>query len=77
MPPVAWLIWFCGFIVALIGCLVAETPSKTRELFMTIFGVGANTGDYCFPYSRLHESEAESNRSYALCRFEAFYDAET
>ena len=35
-----------------------QKPQKTRELFMTIFGVGANVG-LLLPYSRLHESEAD------------------
>ena len=37
---------------------LSKKPQKTRELFMTIFGVGANVG-LLLPYSRLHESEAD------------------
>lgn len=37
---------------------LSQKPQKTRELFMTIFGVGANVG-LLLPYSRLHESEAD------------------
>jgi predicted Zn-dependent protease len=37
---------------------VSQKPQQTRELFMTIFGAGANVG-LLLPYSRLHESEAD------------------
>lgn len=37
---------------------LAQKPQRTRELFMTAFGIGANVG-FVLPYSRLHESEAD------------------
>ncbi|MGD9022608.1 MAG: M48 family metallopeptidase [Deltaproteobacteria bacterium] len=37
---------------------LAEKPEKTRELWMTAFGVGSQFG-VMLPYSRLHESEAD------------------
>jgi predicted Zn-dependent protease len=37
---------------------LSSRPKQTRELFMTVFGVGANVG-LLLPYSRLHESEAD------------------
>jgi len=37
---------------------LANKPSQTRELFMTVFGAGATVG-FLLPYSRLHESEAD------------------
>ena len=33
-------------------------PQETQQLFMTVYGVGANVG-FLLPYSRLHESEAD------------------
>ena len=35
-----------------------QQPSQTRELWMNVFGVGAQYG-VMFPYGRLHESEAD------------------
>jgi len=35
-----------------------EKPQRTRQLWMTAFGVGAQVG-VLLPYSRLHESEAD------------------
>jgi predicted Zn-dependent protease len=35
-----------------------QKPEKTRQLWMTAFGVGAQVG-VLLPYSRLHESEAD------------------
>ncbi len=35
-----------------------DEPGKTRELFMTAFGIGASVG-FILPYSRVHESEAD------------------
>jgi predicted Zn-dependent protease len=37
---------------------LAQQPQQTRELYMTVYGVGANVG-VLLPYSRLHESEAD------------------
>jgi predicted Zn-dependent protease len=37
---------------------LAQKPRQTQELFMTVFGVGANVG-LILPYSRLHEKEAD------------------
>jgi len=37
---------------------LSEKPSETRDLFMTVFGVGVTVGAL-LPYSRLHESEAD------------------
>jgi len=41
-----------------LSAALAQKPSQTRELFMTVYGVGANVG-VLLPYSRLHESEAD------------------
>ncbi len=35
-----------------------EKPSKTRQLYMAAFGMGASVG-FLLPYSRVHESEAD------------------
>jgi len=35
-----------------------EKPSRTRQLYMAAFGVGASVG-FLLPYSRVHESEAD------------------
>ncbi len=37
---------------------VDEKPEKTKNIFMTAYGVGAQLG-YQLPYSRTHESEAD------------------
>jgi predicted Zn-dependent protease len=37
---------------------LSSKPQQTQQLFMTVFGVGANVG-FILPYSRLHESEAD------------------
>jgi predicted Zn-dependent protease len=37
---------------------LSSKPQQTQQLFMTVFGVGANVG-FLLPYSRLHESEAD------------------
>jgi len=37
---------------------LAEKPEKTRQLWMTVFGVGAQYG-VMLPFSRLQESEAD------------------
>jgi predicted Zn-dependent protease len=37
---------------------LSSKPQQTQQLFMTVFGVGANVG-FMLPYSRLHESEAD------------------
>ena len=37
---------------------LSSKPQQTRELFITVFGVGASVG-VLLPYSRLHESEAD------------------
>jgi predicted Zn-dependent protease len=37
---------------------LAQQPQQTREIYMMVFGVGANLG-VLLPYSRLHESEAD------------------
>lgn len=41
-----------------LSAALSKKPRQTRELFMTVFGVGANVG-LLLPYSRLHESEAD------------------
>lgn len=41
-----------------LSAALAQKPSQTRELFMTVFGVSANVG-LILPYSRLHENEAD------------------
>ena len=43
--------------MALSVALSTQAP-QTQQLFMTVFGVGANLG-FLLPYSRLHESEAD------------------
>jgi predicted Zn-dependent protease len=37
---------------------LSQQPQLTQQLFMTVYGVGANVG-FMLPYSRLHESEAD------------------
>ncbi|MBW2081523.1 MAG: M48 family metallopeptidase [Deltaproteobacteria bacterium] len=37
---------------------LANRPTRTRQLFMAAFGVGANVG-FLLPYSRIQESEAD------------------
>ncbi|UCD82303.1 MAG: M48 family metallopeptidase [Desulfobacterales bacterium] len=37
---------------------LSTRPQQTQQLFMTVYGVGANLG-FLLPYSRLHESEAD------------------
>jgi predicted Zn-dependent protease len=37
---------------------LSRQPQQTQQLFMTVYGVGANVG-FLLPYSRLHESEAD------------------
>ena len=37
---------------------LANRPTRTKELFMAAFGVGANVG-FLLPYSRIQESEAD------------------
>ncbi len=37
---------------------LSRRPQQTQQLFMTVYGVGANVG-FLLPYSRLHESEAD------------------
>ena len=37
---------------------LAQKPRQTQELFMTVYGMGANVG-LILPYSRLHEKEAD------------------
>jgi len=37
---------------------VSSQPQQTQQLFMTVYGAGANVG-FLLPYSRLHESEAD------------------
>ena len=37
---------------------LAEAPETTQQLWMTVFGVGAQYG-VLFPYSRTHEDEAD------------------
>jgi predicted Zn-dependent protease len=37
---------------------LSQQPQQTQQLFMTVYGVGANIG-FLLPYSRLHESEAD------------------
>ena len=41
-----------------LSAALAQKPQQTRELFMTIFSVGASVG-VLLPYSRLHENEAD------------------
>jgi predicted Zn-dependent protease len=41
-----------------LSAALAQKPRQTRELFLTVFGVGANVG-LILPYSRLHEKEAD------------------
>ena len=41
-----------------LSAALAQKPSQTRELFMTVYGVGTNVG-VLLPYSRLQESEAD------------------
>jgi predicted Zn-dependent protease len=37
---------------------LSQRPQQTQQLFMTVYGVGANLG-FILPYSRLQESEAD------------------
>jgi len=37
---------------------LSQRPQQTQQLFMKVYGVGANVG-FLLPYSRLHESEAD------------------
>ncbi len=37
---------------------LSSQPQQTQQLFMTVYGAGANVG-FLLPYSRLHESEAD------------------
>jgi predicted Zn-dependent protease len=37
---------------------LSTQPQQTQQLFMTVYGAGANVG-FLLPYSRLHESEAD------------------
>ena len=37
---------------------LAQKPRQTQELFMTVYGMGANVG-LILPYSRIHEKEAD------------------
>jgi len=37
---------------------LSQRPQETQQLFMTVYGVGANLG-FLLPYSRLQESEAD------------------
>jgi predicted Zn-dependent protease len=37
---------------------LSRQPQQTQQLFMAVYGVGANVG-FLLPYSRLHESEAD------------------
>lgn len=37
---------------------LTRQPQQTQQLFMTVYGAGANVG-FLLPYSRLHESEAD------------------
>jgi predicted Zn-dependent protease len=39
-----------------LSAALSSKPQQTQQLFMTVFGVGANVG-FLLPYSRLHESE--------------------
>ncbi len=41
-----------------LSAALAQKPRQTRELFLAVFGVGANVG-LILPYSRLHEKEAD------------------
>jgi predicted Zn-dependent protease len=41
-----------------LSAALSSKPQQTQQLFMTVFGVGANVG-FLLPYSRLHESEAD------------------
>lgn len=51
-----------GLLVELGGATLAaamkEKPQQTQQLFMTLYGVGAQVG-LMLPYSRAHESEAD------------------
>ena len=41
-----------------LSAALAQKPDQTRQLFMTVYGVGTNVG-VLLPYSRLQESEAD------------------
>jgi len=41
-----------------LSAALAQKPNQTRELFMTVYGVGTSVG-VLLPYSRLQESEAD------------------
>jgi predicted Zn-dependent protease len=41
-----------------LSAALAQKPNQTRQLFMTVYGVGASVG-VLLPYSRLQESEAD------------------
>lgn len=41
-----------------LSAALTRKPRQTQELFMTVFGIGANVG-LILPYSRLHEKEAD------------------
>jgi predicted Zn-dependent protease len=41
-----------------LSAALTKQPAATRELFLTVFGAGANVG-FLLPYSRLQESEAD------------------
>jgi predicted Zn-dependent protease len=41
-----------------LSAALAQKPDQTRQLFMTVYGVGASVG-VLLPYSRLQESEAD------------------
>ena len=41
-----------------LSAAISSEPEKTRDLFMTAFGIGASVG-FILPYSRVHESEAD------------------
>jgi len=41
-----------------LGVAMRDKPEKTRQIFLSIYGAGANIG-LMLPYSRLHESEAD------------------
>ena len=41
-----------------LSAALAEKPEKTKQLWMTAFGIGAQFG-VILPYSRLHENEAD------------------
>jgi predicted Zn-dependent protease len=57
-----------------LSAALAQKPRQTRELFMTVFGVGANVG-VLLPYSRLQESEADRIGLMLMAR--AGYDPRT